>query len=270
LGGDEAEASTLSAARRGDRCSYQNLGHWLVRAYRARGEPERALVFLEDELAAMVFGCSVGQELVARAELAVLLAEAGATSEAQAHVSRCRDILGPHENGRGLEGKLLLAEALMTSAREGPDVAVGQFEQAIEVFRRYSTAWLETRALEDWALVLLRARCRAQAAAKRREAESVYRRIGAGEPWFDRLAASAGTRGPRSQRAGLPDGLTPREVEVLSKVACGETSREIGEELVLSIRTVERHVANIYLKTGTHGRAQVTAYALAHGFGGPD
>ena len=30
-------------------------------------------------------------------------------------------------------------------------------------------------------------------------------------------------------------------------------------------RTVERHIANIYLKTGTHGRAQATAYALSHG-----
>ena len=37
--------------------------------------------------------------------------------------------------------------------------------------------------------------------------------------------------------------------------------------LVLSVRTVERHIANIYLKTGTHGRAQVTAYAVAHGLG---
>ena len=34
---------------------------------------------------------------------------------------------------------------------------------------------------------------------------------------------------------------------------------------MLSVRTVERHIANIYLKTDTHGRAQVTAYALQHG-----
>jgi DNA-binding CsgD family transcriptional regulator len=60
-------------------------------------------------------------------------------------------------------------------------------------------------------------------------------------------------------RPVYPDGLTHREVEVLRLVADGRSSREIGEELVLSVRTVERHVANIYLKTGTHGRAQVTA-----------
>jgi DNA-binding CsgD family transcriptional regulator len=59
--------------------------------------------------------------------------------------------------------------------------------------------------------------------------------------------------------------LSPREMEILRLVAAGKSSREIGETLVLSIRTVERHIANIYLKTETHGRAQVTAYAIAQG-----
>jgi DNA-binding CsgD family transcriptional regulator len=56
--------------------------------------------------------------------------------------------------------------------------------------------------------------------------------------------------------------LSTRELEVLRLVAFGKSSREIGEELVLSRRTVERHVANIYLKTQTHGRAQLATYAL--------
>jgi DNA-binding NarL/FixJ family response regulator len=54
-------------------------------------------------------------------------------------------------------------------------------------------------------------------------------------------------------------------VEVLRLVAAGKSSREIGDELVLSVRTVERHIANIYLKTETHGRAQVTNYARDNG-----
>jgi DNA-binding NarL/FixJ family response regulator len=58
-----------------------------------------------------------------------------------------------------------------------------------------------------------------------------------------------------------------REVEVLRLIAGGRSSREIGEELVLSVRTVERHIANIYIKTNTHGRAQATVYAIAHGLG---
>ncbi len=66
-------------------------------------------------------------------------------------------------------------------------------------------------------------------------------------------------------RPAYPDGLTEREVEVLRLIASGRSSREVAEELVLSARTVERHIANIYLKTNTHGRAQVTAYALQKG-----
>jgi DNA-binding NarL/FixJ family response regulator len=73
-------------------------------------------------------------------------------------------------------------------------------------------------------------------------------------------------KAPRSTpRRAYPDGLTKREVEVLRLVAAGRSSREIGELLVLSVRTVERHIANIYLKTETHGRAQVTNYARDNG-----
>ena len=51
-------------------------------------------------------------------------------------------------------------------------------------------------------------------------------------------------RAARDSAPRYPDGLTEREVEVLRLVAAGGSSREIAEELVLSIRTVERHVAN--------------------------
>jgi DNA-binding CsgD family transcriptional regulator/pimeloyl-ACP methyl ester carboxylesterase len=59
--------------------------------------------------------------------------------------------------------------------------------------------------------------------------------------------------------------LTPREVEVLRLILAGKSGREIASELVLSARTVERHVANIYRKTKTHGRAQLAAFALRRG-----
>jgi len=62
-----------------------------------------------------------------------------------------------------------------------------------------------------------------------------------------------------------PDGLRPREVEVLRLVAAGRSNREIANELVLSERTVARHVTNIYGKTGAGGRAEATAYAFKHG-----
>ncbi len=61
--------------------------------------------------------------------------------------------------------------------------------------------------------------------------------------------------------------LTPRETEVLRLVVAGKSGREIAAELVLSPRTVERHVANIYRKTNTHGRAQLAGFALRHNLG---
>ncbi|MEX0751189.1 MAG: helix-turn-helix transcriptional regulator, partial [Dehalococcoidia bacterium] len=57
-------------------------------------------------------------------------------------------------------------------------------------------------------------------------------------------------------------GLTAREMEVLRLIVVGKSSREIATALILSPRTVERHVANIYRKTDTHGRAQLTGFAL--------
>lgn len=71
-----------------------------------------------------------------------------------------------------------------------------------------------------------------------------------------------------SSTAPLPAGLTPREVEVLCLLATGKSNQEIAAELVLSIRTAERHIANIYEKIGAHGktaRATATAFAFSHG-----
>ena len=58
--------------------------------------------------------------------------------------------------------------------------------------------------------------------------------------------------------------LTPRETEVLRLIASGKTSSEISAELVLSIRTVGRHITNIYNKIGARTRADATAYAIRH------
>jgi two-component system response regulator NreC len=63
---------------------------------------------------------------------------------------------------------------------------------------------------------------------------------------------------------GPPDDLTPREIEVLGLIALGYMNPEIAERLVLSVRTVETHRANIQRKTGLTTRAELVAYALDH------
>ena len=86
------------------------------------------------------------------------------------------------------------------------------------------------------------------------------------EGWTARLdewPPDAEQEEPRQARA-YPDGLTAREAEVLRLLAGGKTNGEIAEELFVSARTVERHVANIYAKIGARGRANATAYALTN------
>ena len=70
---------------------------------------------------------------------------------------------------------------------------------------------------------------------------------------------------PEQLRAAVSHGLTAREVQVLRLVAGGRTSKEIAAELVLSVRTIERHVENIYGKIGARNKAHATAYALTRG-----
>jgi DNA-binding CsgD family transcriptional regulator len=69
-------------------------------------------------------------------------------------------------------------------------------------------------------------------------------------------------------RRPYPDDLTEREVEVLRLIAAGKSNQEIAQELVLSLRTVERHISNVYEKIGVHGKAarvSASAFATKHG-----
>jgi DNA-binding NarL/FixJ family response regulator len=61
------------------------------------------------------------------------------------------------------------------------------------------------------------------------------------------------------------DPLTPRELEVLKLIAEAHTSKEIAELLVISIKTVERHRANILEKLGMRDRVELTRYAIRRG-----
>ena len=59
--------------------------------------------------------------------------------------------------------------------------------------------------------------------------------------------------------------LTPRETEIAKLVAEGHSSQEIAAFLVISVKTVERHRANILEKLGLRDRVDLTRYAIRHG-----
>lgn len=63
----------------------------------------------------------------------------------------------------------------------------------------------------------------------------------------------------------VPRQLTPRELQVLRLIAEGQTNREIGQRLGLSVGTVKVHVEHILFKLGVADRTQAAVYAARHG-----
>jgi HD-GYP domain-containing protein (c-di-GMP phosphodiesterase class II) len=105
-----------------------------------------------------------------------------------------------------------------------------------------------------------------RAIAAGRAADRLEAEAGAGK--LDPTAAgavieAAGLR--RASRRSRPADLTERQVEVLRLVSRGLSNAEIAEQLVLSRRTVEHHVQDIYLKIGASTRAGAAMFAMQHG-----
>ena len=104
------------------------------------------------------------------------------------------------------------------------------------------------------------------AAAARR----VRDRVRDGE--LDAVAAEAvlHAAGHNTRRPGTrPDGLTPREIEVLCLVARGASNKEIAAALVISEKTARNHVERTYAKIGVGNRIGASLYALRHGLTEP-
>jgi len=80
------------------------------------------------------------------------------------------------------------------------------------------------------------------------------------------VLAAAGTTG--SARRQRPSDLTARQLEVLRLVARGFSNRAIAERLVISPRTAERHVQDVFAKIGVSSRSGAALFAMEHGLVG--
>jgi two-component system response regulator NreC len=114
---------------------------------------------------------------------------------------------------------------------------------------------LARRALDDGALGYL-----FKDAAHLELVEAV-RAAAAGDRYLPAAVAAGLSRPP--DKSG-PQTLSPRETHVLRLMALGHTNREIGEQLELSVRTVETHRAHIQQKLSLTTRPELTRYALEH------
>ena len=70
---------------------------------------------------------------------------------------------------------------------------------------------------------------------------------------------------PISHAGSLVVGLTPRQIEVLRLVVLGRTDRQIAQELVVSEKTVGRHLENIFARLGVSSRAAAAVVVVRHG-----
>ncbi|MFN8156897.1 MAG: HD domain-containing phosphohydrolase [Candidatus Nanopelagicales bacterium] len=108
---------------------------------------------------------------------------------------------------------------------------------------------------------------RADRAAASPDAAAVHLRSMAGEgvlaaECVEACLAAAGHAPRRVPREQRPGGLSEREVEVLLLAARGRTVKQVAEELVLSPKTVDRHIQNVYTKIGVSTRAAAALWAV--------
>jgi ATP/maltotriose-dependent transcriptional regulator MalT len=155
--------------------------------------------------------------------------------------------------------------AMANHARGAVLLADGDARTAVVALRGAWQLWGELHAPYEVARVrvLVGLACRQlgdrEAAAMEFDAaRAVFAQLGAA-PDLARVEALV-----RSGAASNTHGLTARELQVLRLLATGTTNHAIANELVLSEKTVHRHVSNIFTKLDVSSRAAATAYAYQH------
>jgi ATP/maltotriose-dependent transcriptional regulator MalT len=155
------------------------------------------------------------------------------------------------------------------------EAAAGSARGALELARDDASAALRTlgRAWQLWQAL----DCPFEAACARRmlglacrkggDEEGAELALSAAHAEFERLGAAleAAHTAEFLGRGQPPAGLSRREVEVLRLVAVGKSNREIADELYISVKTVARHLSNIYFKLDVSSRVAASAFAYTHG-----
>ncbi len=205
-----------------------------------------------------------GFELLVRAE-----ARRGQAEAVAAAVAEMKTAVS-HVTTKPMQAAVCFAEGLAATTTGDQSTARRCFEDAARLWAQAGIPLEAARARLALARTLLALAERAAAQQQAHRAAETFTRLGA-IPDADR--ASALSRqiekmgGEEHGRSTNPANLTPRELEVLSLLAAGHSNREISDQLVLSVRTVERHISNIYSKidaSGPAARAAAATFAVQH------
>jgi len=145
------------------------------------------------------------------------------------------------------------------------DEADGHFATASAIHNRMAApAWMARTDL-DWARMLTVRRHHG-------DLDRAHGLLGAARERFAALGLTVWSKRcepgfgvARGTKSGLPGGLTEREAEVLRLVAAGKSNKAIAGELVLSQKTVDRHLSNIFTKLGVGSRTAATSFAHRNG-----
>jgi DNA-binding NarL/FixJ family response regulator len=214
----------------------------------AGGEVETASASISSALAAAADERLVRARLLPAAVEIDLAAgdldRARAASDELAEIASTYGTTGFAAQARQAHGSVLLAE--------------GAVAQALTTLRHALRTWQELGS--PYAVATVRILL-ARAYDELGDRDAARLEQAAAQAEFARLGAGPGGAGRR--RPDRTGGLTAREAQVLGLVAAGKSNQQIAAELVLSIRTVERHLATVYDKLGVHGRS-ARAAAVSH------
>jgi DNA-binding CsgD family transcriptional regulator/tetratricopeptide (TPR) repeat protein len=155
-------------------------------------------------------------------------------------------------------------DALSAYAAGTVALASGDARAAAGLLRQASTSWQQLDAQYDAARarVLL-----GLAFSELGDVDGAQMELDAARQTFQRLGAAPDLVRLDALTRATPKsapGLTGREVEVLGLLATGKTNREIADALIISEKTVARHVSNLFVKLGVNSRSAATAYAFKH------
>jgi DNA-binding CsgD family transcriptional regulator len=178
-------------------------------------------------------------------------------------LQRAREAAGELGSLASVFGCLPL-EAMAGYAWGAVELAAGDPSGALPYLRKAHQLWTRAEAPYERARVQV---LMGRALAALGDVESSRRELEAARTTLRRLGA-----GPAADDASrllapstLPAGLTARELEVLRLVASGRSNAQIASALVLSEKTVARHLSNIFGKLDVGSRTAATAFAFEHG-----